>query len=455
MILSILLAGIAMSAVAAEKPNIVVIYIDDMGYGDIGPFGSKINKTPHLDRMAEEGMKLTSFYAGAPVCTPSRAALMTGCYPKRVDLAFGSWAGVLFPKDKKGLNPDEITMPEILKEQGYATGCFGKWHLGDQPEFLPNKHGFDEYYGIPYSNDMWPPHGPSRTWKNGVCPLPLLRNGKVETIVKDMNDQAELGRLLTEEAISFISKNKDKRFFVYLPHAFVHYPRQGRKDFYEQGNVSAGNYGNRPHTKAVIEEIDWSTGRILDTLRELGLAKSTLVFFTSDNGGARGCVNKPLRGHKGSTWEGGMREPTLAWWPGTIPADSTCDEISCVMDLLPTFASLAGGKVPDDRVIDGKDISPLLLGKEGATSPHDAFYYFSRNELQAVRSGDWKLHRKNRLYNLRDDIGEQTNVAKENPEVVKRLSELMNKFNAELNDPANIRKAAWIEKAEFLVKEAK
>ena len=440
--------------VSSQKPNIVVIYIDDLGYGDIGPFGSKINKTPHLDRMAEEGMKLSSFYAAAPVCTPSRAALMTGCYPKRVDLAFGSWAGVLFPKDRKGLNPSEITMAEILKEQGYATGCFGKWHLGDQPEFLPNKHGFDEYYGIPYSNDMWSHHGPSKTWKSGVCPLPLLRNGKVEQIVKDMKDQAELGRQLTEEAISFIRKNKDKRFFVYLPHAFVHYPRQGRKEYYEDGNIPGNNYGNRPNTKAVIEEIDWSTGQILDVLRELKLEKNTLVVFTSDNGGARGCVNKPLRGGKGSTWEGGLRVCTLAWWPGSIPKGSTSDEVMTVMDLLPTFASLAGGKVPGDRVIDGKDISPLLLGKEGAKSPHEAFYYFSQNHLKAVRCGDWKLHKQGKktlLHNLREDIGESKNVAKENPEVVARLEKKMADFNAEMNDPTKVRKAAWVEKAEFLV----
>jgi len=416
---------------ARKKPNFVVIFIDDMGYGDIEPFGSTINKTPHLNRMAAEGMKLTSFYVAAPVCTPSRAALMTGCYPKRVGLASGSWHCVLFPKDPHGLNPKEITIAKVLKGAGYATGCFGKWHLGDQPEFLPTSHGFDTYFGIPYSNDMWPPLPAAKRWKVFPPPLPVLRDTKVVDIVKDMDDQAQLCKRFTDEAAAFIRKNKDRPFFVYLPHAFVHGPRKARKAFMDKAGGNA--------TRAQIEEVDWSTGQILDTIRKLGLAENTMVIFTSDNGGAGGCVSKPLRGGKGSTWEGGMREPTLAWWPGTIPAKSTCDEIATTMDLLPTFAALGGGKVPGDRVIDGKDIVPLLLGRANAKSPHKAFFYYWRNNLRAVRSGEWKLHTNGQLYNLKKDIGERKNVAKQNPDIVTRLRKYLDQCRADLDDPKNCR----------------
>lgn len=416
---------------AGRKPNFVVIFIDDMGYGDIEPFGSTLNKTPHLNRMAAEGMKLTSFYVAAPVCTPSRAALMTGCYPKRVGLATGSWHVVLFPKDSHGLNPKEKTIARVLKDAGYATGCFGKWHLGDQPEFLPTNHGFDTYFGIPYSNDMWPPLPAAKRWKVFPPPLPVLRDTRVVDIVKDMDDQAQLCKRFTDEAVAFIRKNKDRPFFVYLPHAFVHGPRRARKEFMDKAGGNA--------TRAQIEEVDWSTGRILDAIRDLGLEGNTMVLFTSDNGGAGGCCNKPLRGGKGSTWEGGMREPTIAWWPGSIPANSTCDEIATTMDLLPTFARLAGAKAPDDRVIDGKDIAPLLLGQANAKSPHKAFFYYKQNDLQAVRSGEWKLHSNGQLYNLEKDIGEEQNVAGEHPDVAARLSKYLAECRADLDDPKNCR----------------
>lgn len=422
-----------------------------MGYGDIGPFGSEINETPHLDRMAAEGMKLTSFYVAAPVCTPSRAALMTGCYPKRVGLATGSWGGVLFPKDRHGLNPKEKTIARVLKDAGYVTGCFGKWHLGDQPEFLPTNHGFDTYFGIPYSNDMWPPHPSAARWKVKPCPLPVLRDDKVVDIVKDMDGQAKLCKRFTDEATAFIRQNKDKPFFVYLPHAFVHHPRNARKEFLEnagsdteldeQKMIREREYAMRQRTRAQIEEVDWSTGQILDTLRELGLEKNTMVIFTSDNGGSMGCSNAPLRGGKGSTWEGGMREPTIAWWPGTIPANGTCDEVTTAMDLLPTFARLGGGKIPDDRVIDGKDIAPLLLGQANARSPHKAFFYYKGTGLQAVRSGQWKLNGTGALYNLENDIGEKQNVAGERPEVVTRLKSYMEGCRADLGSPKNCRPA--------------
>lgn len=443
-VLAVYLLLTAVCSVYAKQPNFVVIFIDDMGYGDIGPFGAEINQTPELDRMADEGMKLTSFYVLAPVCTPSRAGLMTGCYPKRVGLARGSWGSVLFPKDTHGLNPDEKTIAEVLKDAGYSTGCFGKWHLGDQPEFLPTQHGFDTYYGIPYSNDMWPRHEPSKRWKNGVCPLPIMRGTNVVEIVADMDDQAELCRKFTEEAVSFIRENRDKPFFCYIPHAFVHYPRMARPEFMAKATAE----GNKKTHEAQVEELDWSTGEILKTLRELGIADNTLVLFTSDNGSAGGSAG-PLRGHKGQTWEGGMREPTIAWWPGTVPAGSVCDEIGSVMDFLPTFAALAGAKIPSDRVIDGKDITPLLLGVPGAKTPHEAFFYHQGDRLDAVRSGPWKLFVNGKLYNLETDIGEQADVASQHPNVVARLKRLMENFEAELT--ANSRPVGVAEQTTFLV----
>jgi arylsulfatase A-like enzyme len=453
----------AESAESERKPNFVVIFIDDMGYGDIGPFGSTKNETPHLDRMAKEGMRLTSLYVAAAVCTPSRAALMTGCYPKRVGLARGSWGGVLFPKDPYGLNPREITIAEALREVGYATGCFGKWHLGDQPEFLPTKHGFDSYFGIPYSNDMWPPHPNVPKWQNGVCPLPLLRGDKVVEIVKDMDDQAQLCRRFTDQTIQFIKQNKDRPFFVYLPHAFIHHPRGARNEFLDQAGIDSETelnelrmikereYFLKERTRAQIEEVDWSVGQILDVLRELGLAQDTLVFFTSDNGGSLGSVNTPLRGGKGSAYEGGMREPTIAWWPGKIPADSVCDEVATTMDLLPTFVKLGGGKKPNDRVIDGKDIGPLLQGGDNEKSPHEAFFYYSGTTLRAVRSGPWKLHANGELYNLVRDIGEQQNVAEQYPEIVTHLEKRLTQCRADLDNPDNCRPVGKKPNPEYLV----
>jgi len=412
-----------------RPPNLVVIFIDDMGYGDIEPFGSRLNHTPHLSRMAEEGMKLTSFYVAAPVCTPSRAALMTGCYPKRVGLARGSWGVVLFPKDTHGLHPNEVTVAEVLKRAGYATGCFGKWHLGDQPEFLPTRHGFDTYVGIPYSNDMWPPHRAAKRWKNGVCPLPVLCGEEVVDVVEDMDDQALLCKRFTDEAVRFIRANRDRPFFCYLPHAFVHHPRGAREAFVEKAK------NPNKVTGAQIEEVDWSVGHILQTLRDLDLAKNTLVLFTSDNGGAGGCVNKPLRGGKGQTWEGGMREPTLAWWPGRVPAGSVCDEVATTMDVLPTFAALAGTKPPTDRIIDGHDIRPLLFGRQGATSPWDAFFYYDPGpHLRAVRCGQWKLFADGRLYDLDADIGETTDVAGQHADVVARLQAHLARCREDLGD---------------------
>ncbi|MBI5395159.1 MAG: sulfatase [Verrucomicrobia bacterium] len=425
-------ALLAALAGAAERPNFIVINIDDMGYADIGPFGSKLNRTPHLDRMASEGRKLTCFYA-APVCSPSRTALMTGCYPKRV-LPI---PGVLFPAGAVGVNPEEFTVAELLKEVGYTTACIGKWHLGDQPPFLPTRQGFDYYLGIPYSNDMGtaaegsksdlgaPIPAPKKKSGKGDAgdehglrgagqpPLPLLENERVIARVKQDEQQGIVERY-TKAAVKFIRANKDKPFFLYLPHNAVHFPIYPGKKW--AGKSPNGIYSDW------VEEVDWSVGRVLDTLRELKLGGKTLVLFTSDNGGTARAVNAPLRGFKGSTWEGGMREPTLAWWPGKVPAGTSTDAVTGMIDVLPTLVKLAGGKLPAGRKLDGGDIWPLLAGQPGAWSPHDTFYYYRGLKLEAVRSGQWKLHlAKGELYNLADDIGESKNVAAANEVMVKKL----------------------------------
>ncbi|MCK5173047.1 MAG: sulfatase [Planctomycetes bacterium] len=418
----------SVSAARSKPPNFVIIFIDDMGYGDIEPFGSTVNSTPHLNRMAKEGMKLTSFYIGWSACTPSRASLLTGCYAKRV----GMDGKVCFPGEARGLNPDEITIADLLKTQGYATGCFGKWHLGDQPEFMPAEHGFDYYYGIPYSNDMWRFHKFNKRYN--FPPLPLLRNGEVIGEVDNGDDQAMLCKQFTDEAVAFIRKNKKRPFFVYLPHAFVHLPRFARKEFMDRAENEV---------QAQIEETDWSTGQILKTLRELKLDKNTLVIFTSDNGGSTGTSMGPLRGAKGGpVYEGHMREPTIAWWPGTIPPGSVCDEIASTIDLLPTLAKLAGTKAPTDRIIDGRDISPLLLAEPGAKSPHKSYFY----KETGVRSGKWKLVTKGKaseLYNLEEDLGERNNIASKHPRIVNRLRKLLTEHVAELEK--NKRPAAFVQ----------
>jgi arylsulfatase A len=417
---------------SAGKPNFIVINIDDLGYADIGPYGSKLNRTPHLDRMAKEGRKLASFYA-APVCSPSRAALMTGCYPKRV-LPI---SGVLFPSSAVGLNLESRTVAEVLKQAGYVTGCVGKWHLGDQPPFLPTRRGFDYYLGIPYSNDMGLASegsksslgdklpepkltrltGNDETGLRGMSqpPLPLLENEKVVARVKQAEQQRIVERYTTA-AVKFIEENRDKPFFLYLPHNAVHFPIYPGKKW--AGKSPHGIYSDW------VEEVDWSVGQALDTLRDLKLSEKTLVIFTSDNGGTARAVNAPLRGHKGSTLEGGIRVPTIAWWPGKIPAGTQCDAITGMFDILPTFAALAGAKLPDTK-IDGANIWPELSGDTGAKPSHETFYYYRGLKLEAVRNGSWKLHlAKTELYNLAEDIGEATNVAATHPEIVKKLQSL-------------------------------
>lgn len=434
--LSLVLAA-CFSSIAAEKPNFIFINIDDLGYADVGPFGSKLNRTPNLDRMAGEGRKLTCFY-GAPVCSPSRASLMTGCYPKRVGIP-----NVLFPGNAIGIRASERTLPELLKECGYATALVGKWHLGDQPEFLPTRHGFDQYFGLPYSNDMGPVSEGARSNLGEKmpsleelrkakpnfrdhAPLPLLRNEKVVERVRG-EQQTTLVARYTDEAVTFIKSNKDKAFFLCLAHTAVHWPLYPGKTF--QGRSKNGIYGDW------VEEVDWSVGQVLQTVRDLKLSERTLVIFTSDNGGTPRAVNAPLRGFKASTWEGGMREPTIVWWPGQIPAGTATDEIASMMDILPTFVKLAGGNVPSDRKLDGHDIWPLMSGQPGARSPYDWFCYFRGETLEAVRSGDWKLQLNSRkLFNLKVDVGESVDFAAKNPEIVKRFEDLAARVRADLGD---------------------
>jgi arylsulfatase A-like enzyme len=408
-----------------NPPNFIIIFCDDLGYADLSVFGSKINNTPNLDQMAREGVKLTNFYATASVCTPSRASIMTGCYPQRVDMAEvreSDFRSVLLPSAQHGLNPSEITLAEMLKPAGYATACIGKWHLGDQPQFLPTRQGFDTYFGVPYSNNM-----------DGKYGLPLMRD---EEVIEQPADQSTLTRRYTQEAIAFMEAHREEPFFIYLPHTMPHTPL----------HASEGFAGKSPHGlySDVVEEIDWSTGEILNYLKKNGLADNTFVFFTSDNGGVGGDLgqNTPLRDGKGRTWEGGMRVPGIAWWPGTIPAGRTVDGLTTTMDFMPTYHQLVYGSPFTQQVIDGHDLFPLLTGAQDSSAYH-AFYYYDRDQLQAVRSGNWKLHLPmvNRfqshytdnsfaisaeLYNLDADVGETNNVAAEYPDIVSKLTKLAN-----------------------------
>jgi arylsulfatase A len=438
---------------AAERPpNFVIIYCDDLGYADIGPFGAKGYKTPNLDRMAAEGMKFTDFHSAAAVCSASRVALMTGCYPQRVGIL-----GALGPNAKVGINEDEILLPEVLKQRGYATAIFGKWHLGDNPRFLPTRHGFDRYFGLPYSNDMWPNHP---TNGKNYPPLPLIEN---ETVVQTMPDQTQLTTWYTERAVQFIAESKDRPFFVYVPQSMPHVPLFVSDKF--KGKTERGLFGD------VIAEIDWSVGQIFAALKQHSLDEQTLVLFSSDNGpwlsyGNHSGSAGPLREGKGTTWDGGHLEPTLARWPGKIPGGRICRELCGTIDVLPTFAKLAGLEAPKDRIIDGHDIWPLMTADPQAKTPHDRFYYYWNYGLEAVRSGPWKLHLPHEyqaiavpgkdgqpgkyektkidqaLYNLTTEVGEQTNVADKNPEVVQRLLAIAEDARADLGDSLTNRPGA-------------
>lgn len=425
-------------AAAGQPPNFVIIFTDDLGYGDLGVYGSTTIHTPRLDRMAAEGVRLTEFYSAAPTCTPARAALLTGRYPKRSGMV-----RVLLPWERIGLPRSEITLAEALKRQGYTTACIGKWHLGGLRRFRPGRQGFDRFFGVLYSNDM--------------TLMPILKVPRFELfdgsqIVESPARNRMLTQNYTEEAVRFIRSHSKSPFFLYLAHSMPHKPVGASKTF--RGESENGPYGD------AVEELDWSTGRILDALRRAGVDRRTLVVFTSDNGpwsyGAykqkiKGGSAGPLRGWKGTTWEGGMRVPMIARWPGVLPAGLVLDGIATVMDLFTTLVEEAGGQVPSDREIDGKNILPFLRGKED--SPHQVLFYYHRSRLFAVRKGDWKLHLFKRvavpgkklhktvrceppeLYNLADDISETTNRAADNPQIVARLTAMAREFDASI-EPA-------------------
>lgn len=429
-----------------RPPNVVIIFTDDQGYADVGCFGAKGFKTPNLDHMASEGTRFTNFYVAQAVCGASRAALLTGCYSNRIGMLAAPG-----PKATHGLHEKEMIIPELLKQRGYATAMYGKWHLGHREKFLPTNHGFDEYFGLPYSNDMWPYHP---TAGKHFPPLPLIEGVKT---IKLNPDQSKLTTWYTERAVEFIDKNKERPFFLYVAHSMPHVPLFVSDKY--KGKSAQGMYGD------VISEIDWSAGQILKSIKRNGLDENTLVIFTSDNGpwlsyGNHGGSTGPLREGKGTTWEGGVREPCIMRWPGKIPAGAVCDELAATIDVLPTLAGLTGTRLPK-HTIDGKDIWPLMSGQPGAKTPHDVYYYYWSRHLQAIRSGKWKLHFPHSyrsltgppgkdgrpggytqertglvLYDLENDIGETTDVAAEFPGVVTRLKEHADAARLELGDSA-------------------
>jgi len=412
--LSLVRSGAGSTRSAEKSPNFIIIFTDDQGYQDLGCFGSPNIRTPNIDRMAAEGTKFTDFYVAAPLCTPSRAALMTGRYPRRVGLA----KGVLRPNSTRGIDPAVTTIAELLKSRGYATCCVGKWHLGFVGPYRPTRQGFDYYYGLYHNLDE-----PEAEHFDDVGGVPVMRNDEValRPATPDV-----LTDLYTKEAIGFIRRNRERPFLLYLAHTMPHVPLGVSKKF--AGKSAGGLYGD------VIECLDWSTGRILDTLREVGLDSNTIAIYTSDNGPSPRATGSalPLRGRKHTTFEGGMRVPCVMWAPGRIPAGRVCGEVATSMDFYPTFAKLAGAALPANEVIDGMDIYPLMAGQSGAKSPHEAFFFHNgRGRLKAVRAGKWKLHLEKDpvLNDLHADIGEETNVADEHPEIVKRLASLATDFD--------------------------
>ncbi|MGC3967423.1 MAG: sulfatase [Pirellulales bacterium] len=467
--------GIDETEAAEKKPNVVLIFADDLGYGDVGCFGATDIRTPNIDRLAVEGTRFTNFYVAQPVCTASRAALMTGCYSNRVGLF-----GALNHESKIGIAADEVLLPEMLKAAGYATAIYGKWHLGLQKEFLPTSNGFDEFFGIPYSNDNGPLHGSQK----GLPPLPLYEG--VDVVGHDP-DQSQFTRLFTERACKFIAEHKDGPFFLYLPHVMPHVPIFASAEF--KGRSSRGLYGD------VVEELDWGVGQVLAELKKQDLEKNTLVIFTSDNGpflsyGNHAGSARPLREGKLTTWDGGVRSPCVMRMPGTVPAGRTCDELVGAIDFWPTLAGVVGQSPPPQK-IDGQDIWPILRGDAAARSPHEAYFYYAGEELQAVRSGDWKLHfahdyltsasppgrdgrpanyenmkpaamsvsglagiasrhgyvvahQPKALFNLKDDIGETREVSAEHPEIVARIEKLAENARADLGDELTGRKGPGV-----------
>jgi arylsulfatase A-like enzyme len=441
---------------AKRPPNIVVILADDLGYGDLGCYGNKNIETPNLDRMAQEGVRFTDFYVAQPVCSASRTALLTGCYPNRLSIL-----GALSATATHGISDQEKTLAEVLKPRGYSTAIYGKWHLGHRTRFLPTHHGFDDYFGLPYSNDMGP-----KSPTDKVPPLPLIEGDKV---VATNPDQNKLTTWYTERAVRFIEKNKHQPFFLYLPHNMPHVPLHVSDRF--KGKSKQGIYGD------VIMEIDWSVGEVLSALKRLGLDQQTIVIFTSDNGpwlsyGDHAGSAGTLREGKMTTWEGGMRMPCLMRWPVHIPPNTVCREPAMTIDMLPTLAKLTGAEMPQHK-IDGLDIWPLISGQPGAKNPHRAYYFYWNNELQAVRSGRWKLHLPHTyitladtpagkggqpakydqaktplaLYDLEKDPGEHNNVADQQPDVVSRLKHMAEAIRPDLGDSATKQMGAGLRPA--------
>jgi len=458
-----------------KPPNIVIILTDDQGYADLGCFGAKDLRTPNLDRMAREGLRFTDFYVAQAVCTASRAALMTGCYPNRVGLQ-----GALNHQSPIGISDDEMLLPQLCRSRGYQTAAYGKWHLGCQPKFMPLRHGFDEYFGIPYSNDNGPLHATMR----GLPALPLYEG---EQVLETDPDQTQFTRRITEHAVGFIERNRERPFFLYVPHIMPHVPIHASAAF--KGRSGRGLYGD------VIEEIDWSVGQILGALRSNGVDDHTLVLFFSDNGpflsyGTHAGRAEPLREGKLTAWDGGMRSPCILRWPGRTPAGRICTEPVMSIDLLPTLAGLIGAPLPT-RKIDGLDILPILEARPGARTPHEALYFYAGEELQAVRSGDWKLHFNHEyltpagpprsdgkpanfenmkpasmdesgirgiasrhgyriektaaaLYDVRQDPGETKDVSAEHPMVVRMLELQAEKARADLGDTLTGRKGSGV-----------
>ena len=447
---------------AAASPNIVVIFTDDQGYADVGCFGAKGFETPYLDRMAAEGRRFTNFHVAQPVCSASRAALLTGCYPNRIGIH-----NALGPNSPVGLSQAETTLAELLKSKGYATCAVGKWHLGDHHDFLPLRHGFDEFLGLPYSNDMWPLHPDLKKLppdvakrRRGFPPLPMIEGDRIIDPEITAEDQTQLTTRYTERAVSFIERHKDQPFFLYLAHSMPHVPLFVSDKF--AGKSKQGLYGD------VIMEIDWSVGQIMDALEKHGLTGNTWIIFTSDNGpwlsyGHHAGSAQPLREGKGTAWEGGTRVPCLMRWPGKIPAGTTSNDMLMTIDLLPTIAKTVGTELPA-LPIDGLDASPLVFGHPASRNPHDFYaFYYKVNELQAVSTGDgaWKLYLPHayrtlagkpggrdgmpapyqtgqittpELYHLAKDVSETTNVADKHPEVVQQLLEAASRFRTDLGD---------------------
>ncbi|MCI0681081.1 MAG: sulfatase [Gemmataceae bacterium] len=427
---------------AKDRPNVVVIFADDLGYGDLGCYGHPTIRTPRLDQMARQGLRFTSFYVAASVCTPSRAGLLTGRYPIRSGMCHDT-RRVLFPDSSGGLPASEVTIAALLRTLGYATGCVGKWHLGHLPEYLPTSRGFDSYFGIPYSNDMdrvaEPKLGKNIFWQPSVkyWNVPLLRDAR---IVERPADQHTLTKRYTEAAVTFIRKNRERPFFLYLAHTMPHVPLFVSKEF--AGKSQRGLYGD------VVEELDWSVGQVLDALRDEGLSENTLVIFTSDNGpwlifGLHGGSAGLLRDGKGSTWEGGVRVPCIMSWPGQIPAGRTTSDIASTLDILPTVARLAGGKAPEDRAIDGLDLAPLLL--DGGKSPRDTMFFYRGTRLFAARQGPYKAHfitqpayggakfeehERPLLYHLEHDPSEKHDIGPDHAAVIAAIRQAVEQHRA-------------------------